>query len=68
MHSEDTEISEFDQYQNSDNAPFIIYAGLECKMQIFYGCKNNPESSSTAKVREHIPSGSSISTIRNESN
>ena len=37
-------------------------------MQIFYGCKNNPESSSTAKVSEHIPSGFSISTIRNESN
>ena len=27
------------------------------------GCKNNPESSSTTKLSEHIPSGFSISTI-----
>ena len=27
------------------------------------GCKNNPENSSTKKVREHIPSGFSMSTI-----
>ena len=27
------------------------------------GCKNNPENSSTTKVREHIPSNISISTI-----
>ena len=30
MPSEDTKILEFDQYQNSDKAPFIIYADLEC--------------------------------------
>ena len=27
--SEDSEILEFDQYQKSDKAPFIIYANLE---------------------------------------
>ena len=27
------------------------------------GCKNNPENSSTAKVREHIQSGFLMSTI-----
>ena len=27
------------------------------------GCKNNPENSSTTKVREHIASGFSMSTI-----
>ena len=27
------------------------------------GCKNNPESSSSAKVRKHVPSGFSMSTI-----
>ena len=27
------------------------------------GCKINPENSSTTKVREHIPSGFSMSTI-----
>ena len=27
-----------------------------------YGCKNNPENSSTTKASEHIPSGFSMST------
>ena len=30
MPSEDTKISEFNQYQKSDKAPFIIYADPEC--------------------------------------
>ena len=30
MTSEDTKISEFNQYQKSDKAPFMIYADLEC--------------------------------------
>ena len=30
MPSEDTKILEFNQYQKSDKAPFIIYANLEC--------------------------------------
>ena len=30
MPSEDTKILEFNQYQKSDKAPFIIYAGREC--------------------------------------
>ena len=28
--SEGTKILEFSQYQNSDKAPFVIYADLEC--------------------------------------
>ena len=30
MPSEDTKILEFDEYQKSDKAPFIIYADFEC--------------------------------------
>ena len=30
MPSEDTKTLEFNQYQNSDKVPFIIYAGLKC--------------------------------------
>ena len=30
MLSEDNKILEFNQYQKSDKAPFIIYADLEC--------------------------------------
>ena len=63
MPSEDTKILEFNQYQKSDKAPFLIYADLEYIMEKIDGCKNNPEDSSTAKLRKHIPSGFSLSTI-----
>ena len=63
MLSEDTKILEFNQYQKSDKAPFIIYADLECIIEKNDGFKNNPENSSTAKVRKHIPWGFSMSTI-----
>ena len=63
MSSENTKILEFNQYQKSDKAPFIIYEDLECLREKIYGCKNNPENSTTTKVCEHIPSGFSMSTI-----
>ena len=55
MHSEDNKILEFNQYQKSIKAPFIIYADLECLTEKSDGCKNNPEKSSTTKVSEHNP-------------
>ena len=63
MPSEDTKIVEFNQYQKSDKASFIIYANLECIIEKIDGCKNNPDNSSTTRVSEHITSGFSISTI-----
>ena len=63
MPSEDTKILEFNQYQKSDTAPFIIYAYLECLLEKIYGRKNNPKKSFTTKVSEHIPLGFSMSTI-----
>ena len=63
MSFEDTKILEFNQYQKSNKAPFIIYADLACIIEKIDGCKNNPENSSTAKVSEHIPSGFSMSTV-----
>ena len=63
MSSEETKILEFNQYQKSDKAPFIIYANLECIIEKIDGCRNNPENSSTTKVSKHIPSGFSMSTI-----
>ena len=63
MPSEDTKILEFNRYQKSDKAPFIIYADLEYIIEKIYGFKSNPENSSTTKVRKHIPSGFSVSTI-----
>ena len=63
MPSEGTKILEFNQYQKSVTAPFIIYADLDCIIQKTHGCKNNAENSSTIKVSKHIPSGFSVSTI-----
>ena len=63
MPYENTKILEFNQYQKSDKAPFIIYADLECIIEEIDGCKNNPENSSTAKVSKHIPSGFSVFTV-----
>ena len=54
MPSEDTKILEFNQYQKSDKAPFIIYAGLECIIEKTDECKNNPENLSSTKVSEQI--------------
>ena len=61
--SKNTKILHFNQYQKSDKATFIIYADFECIIEKIDGCKNNPENSSTTKVREHIPSSFSMSTI-----
>ena len=44
MPSEDTKILEFNQYQLSDKAPFIIYADLEWITEKIDECKNNPEN------------------------
>ena len=63
MPFEDTEILEFNQYQKSDTAPFIIYADVECIIEMIDGCKNNPKNVSPTKVSKYIPSDFSISTI-----
>ena len=39
MPSEDTKILEFNQYQKSDKAPFIIYADLDSLIEKINGCK-----------------------------
>ena len=61
MPSDDTKILEFNQYQKSDKAPFIIYADLDCIIENIDRCKNDPKNSSAKKVSEHIPSGFSMS-------
>ena len=61
--SEDIKILEFNQYQKSDKAPFIIYANLECLIEKTDGCKTNLKNSPTTRVGEHISSGFSMATI-----
>ena len=60
MLSGDTKILEFNQYEKSDKALFIIYVDLECLIEKVDGCKNNPENLSTTKVGKNIPSGFSM--------
>ena len=62
MHSEDTKISEFNQYRKSNETPSIIYADLESLIKRVGGRKNNSEKSTT-KVGKHIPCGYSMLTI-----
>ena len=50
--SQDGKILVFNQYQKSDKVRFIIYADLEYRIEKFGGCENNPEKSSTTKVRK----------------
>ena len=61
--SEDTKTQTFNQYQKFDEAPFIIYADLECLIEKIDVCKNNPENSSTTKVGKLILTDFSMSTI-----
>ena len=56
MPSEDTKIVEFNRYQKSDKATFIIYEDLECLLEKIDGYNNNLQNSYTTKVSEHIPS------------
>ena len=47
---EDSKILDFDEYQKSYKAPFIMYPGLECLIEKIDGCKNNPENSLEIRV------------------
>ena len=56
MPFEDTKRLQFNQYQKSDKALFLIYANLECLIKKMNGCKNNPKNASATKIDEYIPS------------
>ena len=43
MPVKNTKTLEFNQYQESDKALFVIYADLECLIEKIDGCKNNCE-------------------------
>ena len=56
-------ILKFNQYMKSHKMSYIIYTDIETLIKKMNGCSNNPESSSTTKIGEHIPCGYSMSTI-----
>ena len=49
MPCEGNKILEFDQYQKSDKAPFIIYADFECIIEKSNWSKSNPKTLSKKK-------------------
>ena len=55
MPSENTKISEFNQYQKSYKARFNIDGDLEC-IEKTDRCKNNPENSYTGEYRGDVHS------------
>ena len=57
MSSSKGDILQFNQNIKSDKMSYIIYADLESLIKKIDGCANNPESSSTTKIGEHIPRG-----------
>ena len=63
MSSEDTKILGFNQCQKSDKASFIIYADLECLIEMSNACKKKSWKFIHNKICEQIPWGFSISAI-----
>ena len=63
MGSEDTKILQFNQYQKSGKARFVMYEDLEFLKEKIDEYKHNTENSNTTEVSKYTPSGFSISTI-----
>ena len=60
MPTKDNNIIKYNHGEKSMKLPFLIYADLECLLEMF--CQNNPNKSSTTKINKHTPSGYSIFT------
>ena len=62
MPNKDNNKIRYNQGEKSIKLPFIIYADLECLLEKIDTCYNNPEESSTTKIKRHTPLGYSIFT------
>ena len=51
------------QQMRSDKTPLMIYVDLASLIKEIGNCKNNPENSSTTKIKERISCGYSVSII-----
>ena len=58
----DHKILKYNYGEKSMKVPFIIYADLETLLEKMSTCNNNPEKSSTTKIKNHISSGYSLFT------
>ena len=57
MPEEYNKILKYNEGEKSMVSPFIVYADLECLLKKTDTCHNNPETSSTANINKHTPSG-----------
>ena len=62
MPEEYNKILKYNEGEKSMRLPFIIIADLECLLEKMNTCHNNPEKSSTTKIKKHAPSGYSLFT------
>ena len=63
MPSEKDNISEFNQNEETDTLPYIIYADIESVIKKIDGSPSNTEKSSGSKLGERIPWWYSMSTV-----
>ena len=62
MPNKDNNLIKYNQGDKSLKLPFIISADLECLLKKMSRCYNDPNTSSTTKINQHIPSGYSVYT------
>ena len=62
MPTKDNNTIKYNQGEKSMKLPFTIYADLECLLEKMSTCQNNPNESSTTKIKKHTPSGHSLFT------
>ena len=60
-------IKEHKYGSNSLRTNDIIYVDLECLLVKYDACLNDPNKSHTVNIEQHIPSGYSITVLRNNS-
>ena len=62
MPTKDNNTIKYNQGEKYMKLPFTIYADLECLLEKMSTCQNNPNESSTTKIKKHTPSGYSLFT------
>ena len=62
MPTKDNNTIKYNNGEKSMKLPFVIYAVLECLLEKMVTCQNNPNKSSTTKIKKHASSGYSLFT------
>ena len=60
--TKDNNVIKYNHEEKSIKLPFVVCADLECLFEKMSTCSNNPEESSTTKIKKHTPLEYSIFT------